>query len=62
MEKLNAKNIREQAEAEVAKERAERAKTLLKAKLNDKAKAQTVLDNLNREIQDLETAIEHGNF
>lgn len=62
MEKLNAKQIREQAEAEVAKERAEKAKTLLKKKLQDKAAAQTVLANLDREITDLETSIEQGNF
>lgn len=59
---LDGKNIRQQAEEEVKQERAGEAKKKLKAKLQERDKAQTVLDNINRELEDLAVQIEQGNF
>jgi len=59
---LDGKNIRQQAEEEVKQERAGEAKKKLKAKLQERDKAQTILDNINRELEDLAVQIEQGNF
>ena len=50
------------AHKEVAEELQEKAVKLLKAKLREKAEAQTVLENIDREIEELELRIEQGNI
>jgi len=55
-------SILEQAKQEIAKEEVTRAVKLYKAKLTERNAAQTVLDNIDREIADLELKIEQGNF
>jgi hypothetical protein len=55
-------SILDQAKAEIAKEEVKRAVSLYKAKLKERNAAKTVLDNIDREIADLELKIEQGNF
>lgn len=55
-------SILDKAKEEIAKEEVARAVTLYKAKLKERNAAKTVLDNIDREIQDLELKIEQGNF
>jgi len=55
-------SILDQAKAEIAKEEVTRAVKLYKGKLKERNAAQTVLDNIDREIADLELKIEQGNF
>jgi hypothetical protein len=50
-----------QARAEVAAEIQKKGVEKLKVKLRERAAAQTVLANVDREIADLEAAIEQGN-
>lgn len=54
--------IRQQAEAELAAENAKKALGGMKALLQRRQAAQTVLDNIDREIADYEAAIEQGNL
>lgn len=49
------------ARKEVQEERMEAAVQKLKVKYRERAAAKTVLDNLDREIEDLEASIEQGN-
>ena len=49
----NVKSLREQAEAEVAEERAKAAKEKIKTKLKDLDRAELVVRNIKREIDDL---------
>lgn len=58
---MNSNDIKLQARNEVAAERANKAKDLLKAALRRLDGAQTVVANITREIADLEQAIEQGN-
>jgi hypothetical protein len=50
------------AKAEIAAENQEKAVKLLKEKLREQEAAQVALDNINREIEDLELRIEQGNI
>ena len=61
-ERLDAKAAIKRAEDEVAQENQDKAVALLKAKLREQASAQTVLDNIGREIEDLKARIEQGNI
>ena len=54
--------IRQQAEAELATENAKKALTGMKALLARRQAAQTIVDNIDREIADFEAAIEQGNL
>lgn len=49
------------AREELAKETAQKAVKLLKAKLQERQKAEAVLANIDREIEDLEQKIDDGN-
>lgn len=55
------KTIRQQAAELVAKERADKALKAMTDKLRERDAAQTVVDNIDREIDDLEQAIAQGN-
>jgi predicted nucleic acid-binding Zn-ribbon protein len=55
-------SIREQAANELAKEKAEKAKEAIKAKLRALDGAKAVVANIEREIQDLEQQISDGSF
>ena len=50
------------ARNEVAEENQKKAVSLLKEKLRALDTAETVVANINREIEELELAIEQGNF
>ena len=54
-------SIRQQAEKIVAEERAGAALKKMTAKLRERQTALTVLENIDREIADLEEAIAQGN-
>ena len=58
---VNAKNAIQQARNEVAEENLESAVEKLKVKLRELAAAETVVENVTREIADLEEAIAQGN-
>lgn len=49
------------ARKEIADENLKKSIEVLKTKLREKARAQTIVDNIDREIADLEGAIEQGN-
>jgi len=55
-------SILDQAKEEIAEEETKRAISLYKSKLKERNSAQTVLDNIDREIEDLELKIKQGNF
>lgn len=59
---LNAKELLIRARNEVADENLKKAIELLKVKLRSRSAAQTVVDNIDREIKDLELRIEQGNI
>ncbi len=50
------------AKREIAEEGMKKAVDKLKGKLRERESAKTVLANVEREIADLELAIEHGNI
>lgn len=54
-------SIRQQAQAELESEMAKEAVIKMKRKLRELKDAETVVDNIKREIADLEEAIEQGN-
>lgn len=58
----NGRSPREIAEAEIAKEKAEKAVELLKEKFRQLDKAKTIVANIEREIEDLEQQIEDGDI
>lgn len=60
--KASKQSILEMAKAEVEKEDLSRAVKLYKAKLKEQNAAQTVLDNIGRELAELELKIEQGNY
>lgn len=60
--KGNKSDLITQARAEVASENQKKAIELLKKKLREQDAAQTVVDNVKREIADLELRIEQGNI
>lgn len=51
-----------QARNEIAKEERDKAVKLLKDKYREQRAAEVALENINREIEDLEKAIEQGNI
>ncbi len=59
VEKITKQNVFQEAEAEVAKELTDKFKRALKTKLHEKAKAQQLLKNINREIEELRLEISH---
>lgn len=50
------------AKKEIADEVLDRAVAAFKSKLRERDRAQVILDNVNREIADLEARIEQGNL
>ncbi len=62
MNEVKQNSILEQAKKEVAADDLKRAVKLYKAKLDELNTATTVVDNINREIADLELKIEQGNY
>lgn len=59
---FDIKKLKEEARAEVNKEAAERAKKALVAKMREKAAAEKIVRNIEREIADLEASIADGSF
>ena len=59
---ISAKSAIEKAREEVAEEDQKAAVKLLKQKLRELAAAKVVVRNIEREIEDLEQAIEDGNI
>jgi hypothetical protein len=59
---VDAKAAIARARREVLEESMSRAVALLKKKLQEQTTAQTVLDNIQREIAELELRIEQGNI
>jgi hypothetical protein len=62
MSLLDIKAVKAQAAEELAKEKAERAKKALIAKLRQRDTAQDVVRNIDREIVDLERASSLARF
>ena len=60
--KPNFKDVVSRAKREVQEENVRLAVDKLKGKLREKDRAQTVLSNIEREIQELELKIEQGNL
>lgn len=58
---FNVTDVEAQAQAELSKERAEKAKARIKASLHNIANAEAVLENLKRQHEDLLAAIRDGN-
>lgn len=58
----NTPSVRELAAREVAAEAREKAIKGMKDLLRRRAQAQTIVDNIDREIADYEAAIEQGNL
>jgi len=58
----NASEAIERAKEEVAQENLEKGVESLKVLLRQRASAKTVLDNIDREIEDTEEAIKQGNL
>jgi len=59
---FDIKKVKEEAHAEVAKEKSEKAKSALVKKLRDLENAKNIVRNIEREISDLEASIEDGSF
>lgn len=59
---FDIKSVTSEARAEIAKEKAEKAKKALIAKLRQLDSAESVVANIEREIQDLEASIADGSF
>jgi len=53
-ENLTVKGVIAEAKRELQQERLKEAKSLIKQKLKEKEKAQLVLNNIDREIEELE--------
>jgi hypothetical protein len=60
--KPNYKDVISRAKREVQEENVKKAVEALKGKLRERDRAQTVLANIDREIQELELKIEQGNL
>lgn len=58
----DAKAAIARAKREIQEENMKRGVEQLKVKLRERDRAQTVLENINREITELELKIEQGNF
>ena len=59
VEALKTKNIIQQAEAEVQEELTKEAKEKLKRKLREQAQAKQVLQNIDREIEEIKLELKH---
>ena len=59
--KIDPKEAIKKAREEIADETMKEAVKLLKAKLRQQKEARVVLENITREIEDLELQIEQGN-
>lgn len=59
---FDIKKVEEDAKAEIAKEKAEKAKTALVKKLRERDSAQAIVANIDREIEDLKASIADGSF
>lgn len=59
---IDIKAVKQEAAAEVAKEKAEKAKGLLKAQMRTVALAEQVVANEKRKLADLEAAIADGTY
>lgn len=57
----DAKAAIARAKREIAEENMKKGVEQLKTKLRERDRAKTVLDNIEREIKDLELSIEQGN-
>ena len=62
MQKPDAKAAIAAAKREIAEENQKKAVKLLKEKYRELEAAETVVNNVKREIEDLEMKIEHGNI
>ena len=62
MSLIDIKKIRSDASAEVAKEKADKAKLALIKKLRELETAKEVVRNIERSISDLEQSIADGSF
>lgn len=62
MKNIEKQSVAAQAKAEVNAELRAEAVSSLKEKYRERAGAQTILDNIDREIVDLEQAAEQGNI
>ena len=59
---INPKTVRAEAEKEVAEEINKKAKQAYKTKLHQLKAAERVVENIKREIEDLDLQIEQGEF
>jgi hypothetical protein len=59
---FDIKKVEADAKAEIAKEKAEKAKAALVKKLRELNAAQAIVANINREIEDLKASIADGSF
>ena len=57
---FDVKSAKDQALAELTKERQENAKLKIKAKLKELEAAELVVKNVKRELEDLEHELSHG--
>lgn len=59
---IDIKKVKDEARAEIAKEKGEKAKTALVKKLRDLDAAKRIVANIEREVEDLEASIADGSF
>lgn len=59
---IDIKAVKEQAAREVTEERQKKAVGALKAKMRQRADAQQIVVNIDREIADLEASLADGSF
>jgi vacuolar-type H+-ATPase subunit H len=58
---MDVKAIRQEAEKEVQEEKAKKAKEAIKSLLKERDAAQTILNNIERKIEDTLATINEGN-
>ena len=61
MSLIDIKKVQEEAQAEIRKEREEKAKGQIKAKMKQVEQAEIIVMNLKRELDDLIATIGEGN-
>lgn len=59
---IDIKKVKDEARAEIAKEKDEKAKVALVKKLRDLDAAERIVANIKREVEDLEASIADGSF
>lgn len=59
---FDIKSVKEEAAAEVSKERTEKAKAMLKAQMRVVANASQIVANEKRKLADIEASIAEGTF